>query len=191
MDKKQLLIEQVESIIEGEEWKYVQDTDERYIITESGRLFSLWLGNGKLPQWRNKVRELKHIYISQKKYSGSKIVRGGKSRMVYIHRLIAEVFLPNPKELPQVNHKDADIRNNHYSNLEWVTHQENTFHAYENGLYNSGEDHTKSKLTNKEAVIVRKIHKSGRMNITELADLYNVSNTLISKVVNNKTYKDI
>ena len=57
--------------------------------------------------------------------------------------LIATHFIDNPKNLPQVNHKDGNKLNNSMDNLEWVTAQENTIHAYKNGLINhiAGENH--------------------------------------------------
>ena len=52
-----------------------------------------------------------------------------------VHRLIAETFIPNPYNLPQVNHKDGNKLNIEASNLEWVTNSENTQHGYNNKLY--------------------------------------------------------
>lgn len=66
-----------------------------------------------------------------------------KRKQFYVHRLIAEHFIPNPKNLPQVNHIDGNKLNNSLDNLEWVTVQDNVIHAYKNGLINhvSGEKH--------------------------------------------------
>jgi hypothetical protein len=60
--------------------------------------------------------------------------KNGKTKKVFIHRLVAETFIPNPNNLPQVNHKDGNVHNNAISNLEWVTNRQNTEHAYKNHL---------------------------------------------------------
>lgn len=60
--------------------------------------------------------------------------KGGKPVKRMVHRLVAEAFIPNPLNLPQVNHKDGNVHNNAVWNLEWVTNAGNTFHAYENRL---------------------------------------------------------
>lgn len=58
----------------------------------------------------------------------------GKMKSKSIHRLMAEIFIPNPDNLPQVNHKDGNKENNDISNLEWMTRAQNSQHAYDNGL---------------------------------------------------------
>lgn len=79
---------------------------------------------------RRKAGNLSGPKLSQKGY---KRVRLNK-RVYFVHRLIATAFIPNPKGLPQVNHKDGCKTNNDISNLEWVTNQENRDHAVATGL---------------------------------------------------------
>lgn len=73
-----------------------------------------------------------------------------------VHRLVAEAFLPNLENKPEVNHKDGDRLNNNLSNLEWCTKEENMRHAVETGLiYNPfGEYARNSKY-------ITRIYKDG------------------------------
>ena len=54
----------------------------------------------------------------------------GKRHTKAVHRLVAEAFIENPNELPEVNHKDANRMNNCVENLEWITHGDNIKHSY-------------------------------------------------------------
>ena len=69
-----------------------------------------------------------------KGYKKTNISVDGKLYTVYIHRLVAELFVLNPDNLPQVNHKDGNKLNNRVDNLEWVTAQQNIIHAHTTGL---------------------------------------------------------
>lgn len=64
-------------------------------------------------------------YDNDRAYLRVGIQSNGKRAFKYIHRLVAQTFLPNPKSLPEINHKDNNPLNNSALNLEWCTHEEN------------------------------------------------------------------
>lgn len=77
---------------------------------------------------------LKARPIGLRGYLAVRICRNGKTKILYVHRLVAEAFIPNPENKPVVNHIDGNKLNNDFTNLEWVTWSENLQHAYDLGL---------------------------------------------------------
>ena len=72
--------------------------------------------------------------INERGYPLAYLCFDGKTKAVKVHRLVAELFVPNPQGLKEVNHKDGNKLNNHADNLEWCTRSENVSHAYATGL---------------------------------------------------------
>ena len=91
-------------------WKLV---DNKFYVSNLGNIKDL---SENLVDLSNR----KSRYIVYKKY--------------FIHRLVAEIFIPNPENKREVNHKDGNKHNNSVNNLEWVTTSENRIHAYKSGL---------------------------------------------------------
>lgn len=116
----------------------------------------------------------------------------GKFKTHKIHRLVAHAFIGDPDAL-QVNHKDCNKLNNHYSNLEYVTHSENVQHAIDNNLMKSfnGEECSSSVLTELQVVEIRRLYKSGNISQRNLAHLYGVKQFAIWSIVNRKTWRHI
>lgn len=82
-------------------------------------------------------------------------------RMTTIHRIVAEAFLENPSTKLEINHLDANRRNNHVSNLEYSTRKENSTHAKRLGLYRRGEQCHSAKLTSKDVLEIRRLASLG------------------------------
>lgn len=81
----------------------------------------------------------------------------GRNMTVFIHRLVAKAFIPNPENKPTVNHKNSIRDDNRIENLEWATHQENVKHGYEFGKNSNAADLHPRAVLNSE--IVREIRR--------------------------------
>lgn len=100
--------------------KPIKDFEKLYLIYDDGKVWSIK---------RNKFisQEVMNTgYIRVSLYKNKKIYHK------FVHRLVAEAFIPNPGSLPQVNHKDENKQNNCLDNLEWMSALENT--NYGSGL---------------------------------------------------------
>jgi hypothetical protein len=100
---------------------------EEYAVSASGEVYS-YLSNKILSLSNDKDG---YLLVT---LSGKGINKTKTGRTKKVHRLVAEAFIPNPKNLPQVNHKDGNKRNNCVENLEWCTALENNHHAIRTGL---------------------------------------------------------
>jgi len=108
---------------------------DRYEITKEGEVSSIYrfyFIQGKRIKVKRKHKlkpRLKNNYHSVVLYDDE-----GNAYEKTIHRLVAELYILNAENKPQVNHIDGNKLNNHVSNLEWVTEKENMRHAYDNYL---------------------------------------------------------
>ena len=99
--------------MEKEIWKDVVGYEGLYMVNNYGEIYSLIT---------NKV--LSPSYTSDG-YLQYNLRRGKESHTVFAHRAVAEAFIPNPNNLPLVNHKDENPKNAYVGNLEWCTHSYN------------------------------------------------------------------
>ena len=119
-------------------WKDIKGFEKRYQVSNLGRIKSLPKFVNNNPNYSSigyytKEKILKP-FNNKKMYKLVKLYKGNKSYNKKVHRLVAEAFIPNVKNLPQVNHIDGNKQNNCVENLEWCTNKENQIHAWENNL---------------------------------------------------------
>jgi hypothetical protein len=106
-------------------WKPIKGYEGLYEINEKGIVRSLN---------RAHFQKIKSDRIDHGGYRTIRLNKKSKTATAFVHRLIAEAFISNPKNKGFVNHIDGNKLNNEIENLEWVTHSENMLHAYRTGL---------------------------------------------------------
>lgn len=152
-----------------------------YLIYEDGRVFSL--------------KRQKFLKPSLDRYGYLKVVlfKNNIRHYLTVHRIVGIVFIPNPYNKEQINHKDGDKLNNHKDNLEWCTNEENLKHAVETGLrknFLKGSEVYNSKLTDSEIKFIRRLSSLG-MRQMDIIKIVGHTRNLIYKVVNNLSYKNV
>jgi len=115
-----------------------------------------------------------------------------RAKREYIHRLVAQYFIPNPENHPQVNHKDCDKSNNVVENLEWISRKENINHAHLMGRMKKRTDNTKIDVLSVEAVIelYTSVIRDG-IGISEKARQMNIPRTTASSIMNKRSRETI
>lgn len=137
---------------------------------------------------KRKGRDITPKYTKQG-YQFVILYKEGKSKSMFIHRLVASAFLDNADFKKAVNHKDLVKSNNHVSNLEWVTYKENKSHAMENNAVAKGERTGGSILKEKDVLFIRS--QFGLISGKKLAKLVNISDTNIYDIWKRRTWKHI
>ena len=189
------------------EWKLIviNGIATHYMISSTGEVKNI------------KTNEILIPTLNTNKYFRVAIFVNGVSYKKYIHRLVAKAFIPNPENKPQVNHINGIKTDNRVENLEWVTAQENTIHAFKSGLAHAhknrkrGSSHKLSKYTENQIHKVCKLLEIGTPNTiiflltgvkskyvsrirtkrcwTHISDLYNIDIKNRAKYIRGKVLK--
>ena len=158
-------------------FKDIQGYEGKYQVSNKGQVKSIA---------KNKDLILKQSSKNKRGYSYPTVDlydKYGKMKTFRVHRLVSETFIPNPYNLPCVNHKDGDKTNNNVTNLEWCTYSENTKHAYDTNLISPHME----KAIEKRAKNCRKkvyCHQTNKVynSITEASRELSLSSSKVGEV---------
>jgi len=154
--------------------KDIKGYEGQYAITSQGRLCKYSFEKYKV-KWLSLSRNTDYIMLG--------LVKNNKRKFYYLHRIVAEAFIDNPENKPQVNHLNCNKHDNKRHNLEWSTRIENWEHARDHGKYNG------TILADVKKHELFQMYCSGKHTYKQLANIFNISissvGRYISKLKNN------
>lgn len=159
--------------MEEEEWKPIKGYEQLYLVSNLGRIWLL--RNGRLATL---TLNCMYLRVGLRKEKDKQIVH-------QVHILVAGAFIPNPDNLPQVNHKDGMKLNNRWDNLEWTTSKGNNVHAIEKGLRV-----LRTVISDSQIQLVRKRSDLGDA-ARNIAEEMGISRAYVNKIISRRSRKRI
>lgn len=168
----------------NEEWRYVANTNNRYLVSNMGRLLTTGYKNSKRCSIMKPAKDANGYYRTM-------MLLNGKLKTVKLHRVVAEAWIENPLNKLQVNHINFERDDNRVSNLEWATPSENALHSYNNGRikkpictnFVKGSKIGTAKLNEEQVKEIRQKFKPRIYTREMLAKEYGVSHHTIKDVI--------
>lgn len=166
-------------------WRPVKGHEGAYIVSNFGNVMSI-------PR-EYKSKDGRSFYVDGKTLKKSDDTRGydrvqiGKYKKERVHRIVANAFIPNPMNLPEVNHKDGNKKNNCVENLEWVSHKENVVHAVETGLI--GDRAKKATPEIVKAILSEYVPYDREHSTIALAKKYGIDASYVWRIINGMKRK--
>jgi hypothetical protein len=163
-------------------WKHIEGFEERYMISSYGRVKRVkrmtkggFIESNEILQTTPNSRGYKVMQI--------RILGTDNCKSFTVHRLVATMFIPNPLNLSQINHKDGNKLNNKIENLEWCTPSQNMIHAVKAGLHSIDKSRVRKcgrikggvKVTKDDKLRIRDLVVRQGMTLKRVASMYNIS----------------
>lgn len=166
-----------------ENWLPVVGYEGIYSVSDSGNIMAMNYANTGM------LRLLTPTKTSGNYWRVS-LTKGGEQKTVYVHRIVMAAFVgPRPVGM-QINHRNADKKDNRLSNLEYCTASENKRHASQLGLCAHGERNGSAKLTAAQVLSIREEVTNGYRNGAEVARKYGVCKSTVNRILRGKNWVD-
>jgi len=169
-----------------EEWRGIVGYEKTHRVSNAGRV-------KRIMHRKNPCNDLLNPSFHEPSgYLFFALAINGKAKSVSVHRTVAIAFIPNPENLPEVNHKKGNKQDNRFFMLEWNTSAQNIKHAWETGLSTpkKGISHSQNKLTEEDVLNIRELYKTKK--VREISEIYTqVNEQAIWKIVKRKRWTHI
>jgi hypothetical protein len=180
-------------------WKDIKGYEGLYQVSNYGNIKSV---KRTVPHAARRTISKKEKIMTLKKthkgYYSIQLYKAGKRKGYAVHRLVAMHFLINKENYETVDHIDANKKNNHYTNLEWVTNAENSRRKVEKRLHIFGERIYTNKLKEKDVLHIRREFWLNSDNYNQKVETYNklvsgygVCRGTIKEICQNKIWKHL
>jgi len=174
--------------VNTETWTPIRGYEKLYEITPNGQIRSWSFG----PTRRRAKPRLLKWRINQNGYATVALANGPQNNVknTTVHRLVALTFIPNPDNLPQINHKDFNKLNNSVENLHWCTHAQNLTHSWNAGNHKSprGANAFHAKLKQHDIDAIKQL-LSQNVSAYRIAKDFGLSTTHVYRIRDGKHWK--
>lgn len=159
------------------EWREVVGYGGRYLVSDSGEI-------------KTDCGRIAKQFVNDQGYSLVRV--SGPRKVLRVHRVVAQAFIPNPKNLSFVNHIDCIRNSNSVENLEWCTQWENLNHSQLLGRmprnYWKGKRSPNALLSDAQVVEIRRIYALGGTSFEQLGKVFEISKRAIGRIIKGETY---
>lgn len=176
-------------------WKDIKDYEGLYQVSNLGRVKrlarSFIMKNGMRRTYKEKI--LSNKGLDKDGYVLRILSKDNKPKTFKMHRLVAQAFIPNQEELPEVNHKNGIKNDNRVENLEWISTSQNQKHSIKvlGNKVLKGEEVGNSKLTEELVLELRYLKATTNVTYTELQNIYGINRSTIHLAVTGRNWKHL